>query len=150
MELGGIKPPRKEKNMGKILNADIINEHFDRDAKRIKRTAMPEAVKRLLAMNEEERQKFLHEFESFGEVNCKTTGQQWTLIPHETYKSRLKFWRKEKGLTQAELAERSGVNIRLIQHYEQGVKDINKAQVVTVLNLAEALDVDVYAIINDR
>ena len=65
-------------------------------------------------------------------------------------KSRLQFWRKEKGLTQAELAEKSGVNIRLIQHYEQGTKDINKAQVVTVLNLAEALDVDVYAIINDR
>ena len=66
------------------------------------------------------------------------------------YKSRLQFWRKERGLSQSELAAKSGVNVRLIQHYEQGTKDINKAQVVTVLNLAEALDVDVYAIINDR
>ena len=66
------------------------------------------------------------------------------------YKSRLQFFRKEKGLSQSELAKKSGINVRLIQHYEQGTKDINKAQVVTVLQLAEALEVDVYDIINDR
>ena len=66
------------------------------------------------------------------------------------YKSRLKLIREEKGMTQAELAERSGVNLRMIQNYEQGVKDINKASVVTVLQLAEALGCDVYKIINDR
>ena len=66
------------------------------------------------------------------------------------YKSRLQFMRKEAGLSQAELAKKSGVNVRLIQHYEQGTKDINKAQVITVLQLAEALNVDVYDIINDR
>lgn len=66
------------------------------------------------------------------------------------YKSRLKFYREEKGLTQATLAEKSGVSLRLIQAYEQGYKDINKAQVVTVLQLAEALECDVYEIINDR
>ena len=58
--------------------------------------------------------------------------------------------REDKGFTQAELAEKSGVNLRMIQNYEQGFKDINKAQVVTVLQLAEALDCDVYEIINDR
>lgn len=63
---------------------------------------------------------------------------------------RLKFFREEKGMSQAELAEASGVNKRMIQHYEQGVKDINKASVITVLQLAEALDCDVYEIINDR
>lgn len=66
------------------------------------------------------------------------------------YKSRLKFMREDKGMTQATLAEISGVNIRTIQAYEQGLKDINKAQVVTVLALAEALECDVYEIINDR
>lgn len=66
------------------------------------------------------------------------------------YKSRLKWHREDKGLTQAELAERSGVNLRMIQNYEQGFKDINKASVVTVLQLAEALGVDVYDIINPR
>lgn len=66
------------------------------------------------------------------------------------YKSRLKWYREDKGMTQLELSEKSGVNLRMIQNYEQGVKDINKASVVTVLQLAEALDCDVYEIINDR
>ena len=66
------------------------------------------------------------------------------------FRSRLKYNREDKKMTQKELADRSGVSMRLIQAYEQGYKDINKAQVVTVLNLAEALDVDVYAIINPR
>lgn len=66
------------------------------------------------------------------------------------YKSRLQFMRKEAGLSQSELAKKSGVSVRLIQAYEQGLKDINKGQVVTVLQLAEALECDVYEIINDR
>ena len=66
------------------------------------------------------------------------------------YHSRLKFMREEKGLSQADLAKASGVPIRNIKAFEQGTRDINKAQVVTVLQLAEALDCDVYAIINNR
>ena len=66
------------------------------------------------------------------------------------YKSRLKFMREDKGISQVELANKSGVNLRMIQHYEQGYKDINNAKVITVLSLAEALGCDVYDIINDR
>ena len=66
------------------------------------------------------------------------------------FKSRLKFMREDKGMSQSELAKKSGVPIRNIQAYEQGYKDINKAQVVKVLQLAEALDCDVYMIINPR
>ena len=66
------------------------------------------------------------------------------------FHSRLKFIREEKGLSQADLAKASGVPIRNIKAFEQGTRDINKAQVVTVLQLAEALDCDVYAIINNR
>lgn len=62
----------------------------------------------------------------------------------------LKYTRESKGMSQAELAKASGVNRRMIQHYEQGVKDINKASVITVLKLAEALETDVYNIINGR
>lgn len=58
--------------------------------------------------------------------------------------------REDKGISQVELADKSGVNLRMIQHYEQGFKDINNAKVVTVLSLAEALGCDVYDIINDR
>ena len=66
------------------------------------------------------------------------------------YKSRLKFMREDKGMIQSKLAEVSGVPLRNIQAYEQGYKDINKAQVITVLQLAEALECDVYDIINPR
>lgn len=66
------------------------------------------------------------------------------------YKSRLKFFREDKGMSQSQLAKASGVNVRMIQDYEQGHKDINRASVITVLQLAEALGVDVYDIINDR
>ena len=48
-------------------------------------------------------------------------------------------FRAYHNLTQAMLAEKSGVNIRLIQSYEQGLRDINKAQVSTVVKLSEAL-----------
>ena len=53
--------------------------------------------------------------------------------------SNLKRIREEKNITQAKLAEESGVNIRMIQYYEQGVKDINKAQGITLHNIAQAL-----------
>lgn len=66
------------------------------------------------------------------------------------YKSSLKFMRESKGMTQAELAEKAGVNLRMVQNYEQGFKDINKATVLTVLRLAEALGCDVYDILNPR
>lgn len=66
------------------------------------------------------------------------------------YHSRLKFYREEKGLSQSQLAEKSGVSIRVIQAYECGARDINKASVITALELAEALDCDIYNIINDR
>lgn len=52
----------------------------------------------------------------------------------------LKKIRKEKKITQLELSERSGVNVRMIQHYEQGFKDINNASALTVYRLAEVLD----------
>lgn len=52
----------------------------------------------------------------------------------------LKQIRKVVGFSQAKLAEVSGVNLRMIQHYEQGFKDINKAEVLTVYHLAQALN----------
>lgn len=51
----------------------------------------------------------------------------------------LKRIREASKMSQSKLSEISGVSIRMIQHYEQGVKDINKAQAITVYKLAEAL-----------
>lgn len=53
--------------------------------------------------------------------------------------NRLKRYREDTGLTQAELAKRSGVNIRMIQKYEQGDRDLNKASGETLHKLAVAV-----------
>lgn len=54
----------------------------------------------------------------------------------------LKELRQKAGLTQAQLAEKSGVNIRMVQYYESGFKDLNKAAFETGLKIAEALECD--------
>ena len=52
---------------------------------------------------------------------------------------RLREKRAEAGLSQSGLATWSGVSLRMIQYYEQGRDDINKAQAGTVYRLAKAL-----------
>jgi DNA-binding transcriptional regulator YiaG len=135
--------------MGKmrVLSANAIKKHYNDRAIRIKRTAMPEAEERLLKLNEEEMQKFLQILERDGYIEVIETGQNWQL---NEFRSRLKWYRESKGMSQSQLAKASGVNVRMIQDYEQGHKDINRASVITVLQLAEALEVDVYDIINPR
>ena len=54
-------------------------------------------------------------------------------------KSMLKTIRKQSRLTQKELAERSGVTLRMIQAYEQGDQDMMKAEAGTVFALASVL-----------
>lgn len=61
--------------------------------------------------------------------------------------SNLKKIREFREMTQAELADKSGVSIRMIQHYEQGTKDIRKSNVMTVLRLSEALYCDIKEIL---
>lgn len=59
----------------------------------------------------------------------------------------LKEKRTEAGMTQKELAAKSKVNIRMIEYYEQGYKDIRKAAVETVEALAKALGCSIEEII---
>ncbi|WP_369283051.1 helix-turn-helix domain-containing protein [Oscillibacter sp. GMB15532] len=53
--------------------------------------------------------------------------------------SNLTTIRKARRFTQGQLAEQSGVALRMIQLYEQRQNDINKAQAGTLLSLAKAL-----------
>lgn len=53
--------------------------------------------------------------------------------------SRLQTIRQQRGLSQSQLAELSGVNVRNIQLYEQGVNDIDRAQARTLYRLARVL-----------
>lgn len=54
-------------------------------------------------------------------------------------KTHLKVIRKQSRLTQKELADLSGVTLRMIQAYEQGDQDINKAETRTVFALSRVL-----------
>ena len=54
----------------------------------------------------------------------------------------LKNIREQLGMTRRELAQRSGVNFRSIQDYEQGHKRLNSAGGETLLRLASALGSD--------
>ena len=53
-------------------------------------------------------------------------------------------------MSQSQLAESSGVNVRMIQHYEQGFKDINKASAITVYKLARALNTKIENLLEIR
>lgn len=53
--------------------------------------------------------------------------------------TQLQILRKSIGYSQKTLAEKSGVNVRMIQQYEQRAKDINKATVMNLVALAQTL-----------
>ena len=99
----------------KILSADIINQHFEKLADTIERTAMSDAKARLLEDNETERKKFLQELETFGEVRYNATGQQWTMVPQ----SQIYRIRKSSGLTRNDFAAKYHIPIRTLEKWER-------------------------------
>lgn len=48
--------------------------------------------------------------------------------------------RKLKGLSQSELAAQANLNVRMIQHYEQEVKNLNNARIDIIFKLCLTLD----------
>lgn len=52
----------------------------------------------------------------------------------------LKYIRNKKGMTRKELSEKSGINIRTIEGYELGYRDVEMAYIDTLLSLSIALD----------
>lgn len=63
---------------------------------------------------------------------------------------KLKIMRTGAGLSQRQLSELSGVNLRTIQDYESnGGQVIDKANLRTLLNLAKALDCNIKDILED-
>ena len=55
----------------------------------------------------------------------------------------LKIYRKRAGLSQKELAELADIPVRMIQHYEQRQKNINKAQVEYLVRLSRVLNCNI-------
>ena len=66
-------------------------------------------------------------------------------IVNERIKNKVKTTRLQqmRKLSQKELAEKSGVNLRTLQQYELGAKDINKASASSVYALAKALNCEI-------
>lgn len=64
--------------------------------------------------------------------------------------NKFKEKRESKGLTQAELAKRTGVTKWLIQKYDQNTQDINSATFKTLVNLSVVLDCKITDILTDK
>lgn len=61
----------------------------------------------------------------------------------EKIMAELKELRKFMNMTQKELAEKSGINLRQIQKYEYGEYDTSKMMLRNAIALADALECDV-------
>lgn len=61
--------------------------------------------------------------------------------------TKLQEVRQKAGLSQSQLAEKSGISIRTLQSWENGARDIRKAAVETVIAIAEALGCNINDII---
>ncbi len=53
---------------------------------------------------------------------------------------KLKEMRQVRGLSQSQLADKANINVRVLQHYEQGSKNFDHARIDTILKLCIALD----------
>lgn len=63
---------------------------------------------------------------------------------------KLRACRKAAGLSQAQLAEKAGISVRVYQNYEQGVREVEKAQLLVLLRICIALDCKMSAIFMDE
>lgn len=63
--------------------------------------------------------------------------------------TKLKMLRMQKGLTQSQLAEKTGLNLRTLQYYEQGINKIDRARLDTLLKLAIVLDCEIRDLLED-
>lgn len=53
---------------------------------------------------------------------------------------KLKQLRMAAGLSQSQLAEKAGLNVRVLQHYEQGTKNFDHARIDILLKYCIALN----------
>lgn len=53
---------------------------------------------------------------------------------------KLKEMRQAKNLSQSQFAEKTGINLRTVQHYEQGSKNFDHARIDTILKTCIVLN----------
>lgn len=95
--------------------------------------SMTDIIKMYPTLHEASEEKFVDTVES--------------IIKRKKGSTKLQKQRKKYGYSQRELAEKTGVNIRTLQQYELGTKDISKASVSSVRALANALGCSIEDII---
>lgn len=61
---------------------------------------------------------------------------------HNRAITKLEWYRRMAGMTQAQLADKSGVNARQIQRVELGEADVGNLTARNLIALADALDID--------
>lgn len=63
---------------------------------------------------------------------------------------KLKEMRQARGLSQSQLAEKAGMNVRTLQHYEQGSKNFDHARIDTIVRICLVLDCRLDEIIENQ
>lgn len=63
--------------------------------------------------------------------------------------SKLQAARLANGLSQSQLAAAAGINTRVLQNYEQGVRDLSGAKLATLLKICLALNCKLVDILPD-
>lgn len=63
--------------------------------------------------------------------------------------TKLKEMRLQRGISQSQLAAKSGVDVRVLQSYEQGLRKIDGAKIQTLLSLATALECKISDIVEN-
>lgn len=63
---------------------------------------------------------------------------------------KLKEIRMSKKLSQSKLAELAGINVRTLQHYEQGSKNFDHAKIETIFSICNVLGCKLSDIIMDE
>ena len=61
----------------------------------------------------------------------------------------LKEIRESRGMSQQDLADKTGINKRMIQAYEQGYRDINGAKLTKLVTFCLALECHLSEIVDD-
>lgn len=96
-------------------------------------------------------ERFIKAYEPFIEGLVCTTkhGSKYDNVQEEKTVNKLQAVRQAAGLTQQQLADQTGISLSSIQKYERGAKDINRAGIVFLTKLCDALNCQVQDIVTD-
>lgn len=64
--------------------------------------------------------------------------------------TKLKLQREKAGLSQSQLAAAADISVRVLQNYEQAIRDLDGAKLITLLKLCSALHCTLADIITDE